>query len=57
MSPADRSDRDEALNERNYGLLFPSLDAAIANGLDSTLRDALAAYPRPGAVDATQMHA
>jgi hypothetical protein len=31
-----------------YGGLFPSLDESIAGRLDGTMRDALAAYPRPG---------
>jgi len=30
-----------------YGGLFPSLDEAIADGLDRTMREAIAAYPRP----------
>jgi integrase len=40
-----------------YGGLFPSLDEAIALGLDATLRDSLAAYPRPGAASTVRLHA
>jgi hypothetical protein len=31
-----------------YGGLFPRLDEAVAEGLDRTFRDSLAAWTRPG---------
>jgi integrase len=31
-----------------YGGLFPRLDEAIAQGLDGTIRESLAAHSRPG---------
>ncbi len=38
-----------------YGGLFPSLDEAIADGLDEVLRDSLAASSRPGAASVARL--